>query len=169
MLPQLAVYTQRYHEHFHLLFGFLALLSATAITHVSPLILLLPCLIGAYLPDVDHVLSIFTYGRRSRYSSTLRRHLYRHRFSQYVAYVRCHHKSNFAIYSHNLFSPLICTVLASLFVSSHPFLLALFLSCAYHFLFDILEDMVHFGRLNPNWYFRFSSGATPESAIASPR
>jgi hypothetical protein len=120
-------------------------------------ILLVFSLIGSIIPDVDHLFYLFIYGRQDSYAKTVRQHLSSHQYSQAIDYCRTHHKNNFFILSHNLLTPIFVFLIFFYFVfPDHPILSALSLAILSHFIFDILEDLLVHGHLNPNWFLKFS-------------
>lgn len=113
-------------------------------------------LIGAFLPDLDHLIFIFGYGRRTNYASRLRKFLLDLQFKQLTEFAASNHKLNYGIYSHNIAVPLALLVVFALVKSTHPKLSLLCISLAGHFVYDMLEDLLFLGKLNPNWWFKFS-------------
>jgi hypothetical protein len=158
MIRRLVVqYCQSYHGLIHFLFGLLAivLVPPQVIKDTSFVVLVAVAVVGAFFPDLDHLLFYFTYGRHTHYATKARTLLLRGQWQQYLDFVLTNHKSNHFILSHNLATPVICYGIST--ISTSPLWQVFFLSCTLHFYFDIAEDFLALGRLNPNWYFRFSS------------
>lgn len=145
-----------YHGLIHLLFGLLALFlfSFFGSIPVSGLLFLVATT-GSFFPDLDHFLFYYTYGRHTNYAKTAKNFLHSFQFNQYYHFVLTNHKNNHYILSHNLLAPTLCLILV--FLISQPLLQLFFLSTAFHFIFDVLEDLLVHGHLNPNWYLKFSS------------
>lgn len=147
---------QDYHEYVHLAFSLLALALGTFVFSLEiSWTLLLVAIIAGYLPDVDHLLFMFFYGRHTRYAQNVLAFVKKGNLGQALEYCRVNHKSNNFIISHNLLTPTLTIVLS--IVAANPYLKIFFLSFSFHFIFDILEDFLALGRLNPNWYFKFKS------------
>jgi hypothetical protein len=149
---------ERYHEHFHL--GF-ALLSLLIVVMFFPSLSLLSAtfvaIIGGFVPDSDHLFFIFIYGRHTQYARGVR-HSLSIGLDKAIEYVRQNHKKNNFILSHNLLTVFVSFAFF-VYSLSHDYALAsvFWLSFTNHFIFDIIEDFLALGRLNSNWFLRFSS------------
>ena len=119
---------------------------------------LIAAIIMSYLPDIDHLFYMFMYRRNSEYGKNARRLLLSRRLSDFIEYVRMNHKYNTGIISHNVLSPIIFFALTyvSLFQGNMVWV-AVYLSGTMHFVYDILEDLLYFGKLNGNWFLRFGA------------
>jgi len=148
---------ERYHEYYHLGFGLACfIVVALLFPDVSKVALLIVAVIGSFVPDTDHLFFIFIYGRNTTYAIAVRNFLSKHDIPGATNYVRTNHKSNNFILSHNLLTPLIFFIFYINLVNIGQITFALFcLSFAAHFIFDIIEDLLVFGHLNPNWYLKF--------------
>lgn len=149
---------ERYHEYFHLGFGIFAFgVTICIFPGYSPLSLLIVAAITSYLPDIDHLFFMFIYGRRTSYSQSVRSLLKAKKYHEALEFCRQNHKHNHFILSHNLLTPIISLFLFFYFVMSHhPILSVFFMSWTMHYVFDIVEDFLALGKLNPNWYLKFS-------------
>ena len=149
--------SEKYHGQMHLFFGILAWALSVALFEQADLGLLIAALVGAYLPDIDHLLFMFWYGKDTDYSKGVKKTLFDKGFFECIDHVKKHHKGNTAIKSHNLIVVSLCVFLAWWgWRIQSPLLATLFLSCSGHFIYDILEDLLFFGRLNKNWWLDFS-------------
>jgi hypothetical protein len=151
----LIVICQKYHEYIHLLFGLFAffMLAQTASVQFS-LLGLFMAVLGSYLPDIDHLIFIFGYGRHSEYAKCVVSYLRQRHLSQAIEHCRINHKQNKFILSHNIFSP--CLIFILMLLVANQYLKILLFSMSFHFIFDMLEDILVFGRLNSNWFLKFS-------------
>jgi len=149
---------QNYHEYVHQLFGLFAFTISAALFPDYPVIyLLLVAIVASILPDIDHIFYFYIYGRRQKYATTVRSFVSKRQYHQALEYCRIHHKENYSIISHNLLTPILLIILANYFYHSfQPLFFTFCLSTSFHFVFDILEDLLVHGRLNPNWSFHFS-------------
>ena len=107
---------------------------------------------ASLLPDVDHLIFFFFYGRNDPYSRQVKKLLRDGQVSSLFSYVMKGHKHNTNLWSHNIY-----IVFILLFVSflSYQFDwklgLVLFGAMALHFIFDIVDDFLILHGLNPNW------------------
>ena len=107
---------------------------------------------GSLLPDVDHLIFFFFYGRNDAYSLKAKSLLKHGGLSQLIPFLAREHKHNTNLWSHNVF------VISFLFVSAYASSLydwklglVLFGAMILHYLFDITEDLILLRALNPNW------------------
>lgn len=150
---------EKHHEYFHLGFGILSLLISIIIFPSTNFVMMfLLAVFASFLPDADHLFFIFLYGRQTEYATQVRHHLFSSGLPSAIEYVRQNHKKNNFILSHNILTPLLSFGLFLYFQSNNSAYLSVFwLSFTAHFVFDIIEDYLALGRLNPNWFLRFSS------------
>lgn len=151
--------TEAYHMQMHMLLG---VLCGVIIWHVFPGSSLLRLatigVIGGILPDFDHLLFIFLYGRRTEYAKIIKAFLRKHKIRNTVKFIKSNHKYNTAIYSHNMLSVLMAFMLFYYLynVKDNASMSAFFLSWVIHYVFDIFEDVLFFKKPNPNWWLKFS-------------
>ena len=150
---------ENYHEYFHLGFGLVSLLITYLIFPSSGIILMFfIAVLASFLPDADHLFFIFLYGRNTEYATQVRLNLFKYGLPKAIYYVRQNHKKNNFILSHNILTPLLSLALFFYYVNHSSAYFAVFwLSFTAHFIFDIIEDYLALGGLNPNWFLRFSS------------
>lgn len=112
---------------------------------------------GAVIPDADHLLYIFTYGRKTDYSKVLRSHLKNVKLREFKNFVMDNHKYNTGVYSHNLLTVLIAVIFFCYFAFIQDnYGAAIFtLGMISHYSYDIFEDWLLLGRINPNWFLLF--------------
>ena len=112
-------------------------------------------ILGNTLPDLDHVIYFLTYGKKTEYSTMVKALISNKRLRELKKFLSQNHKYLTGLYSHTLLSPVITSLLSiNFYRKGEPYLLVLFLSFSAHFIYDIIEDFLFFGRLNKNWYFR---------------
>jgi len=113
-------------------------------------------IIGSFLPDVDHILFFYTYGRKSVYSRKVRKLVARHKFRQAGHFCGVNHKHLHGLYSHNFVSVFLVLFIGVTFLRQANWVGAAFwLAMLLHFLYDIFEDFMLKGKLNSNWWLRF--------------
>jgi len=146
--------SERYHHWIHFVFGSVVwIVSWKWGNHAMSFIVVL---IGTYLPDADHLFFIFGYGRKTEYSERIRKCLKDGGVCGFIDYSKKNHKNCTWVISHNLLSLFISSGLTWAFIVSGHFLLGvLFASWSLHYIYDIVEDLLSLGRLNPNWFLRF--------------
>ncbi len=107
---------------------------------------------GSLLPDVDHLIFFFFYGRSDPYSLQVKKFLHEGNFGRLISFVSLSHKKNTNLWSHNVY---IVTVLflGALFSFQFDWKVGIILfgSMFLHFVFDIVDDILLLGGLNPNW------------------
>jgi hypothetical protein len=124
----------------------------------SILKLLVVGIAGNLIPDIDHILYWFFYGKKSDYAKILKSHLKLKEFRMAASFIRNNHKSNTGVYSHNILSLMLSIFLAWYLGESRDRtgFYVFFMSWSSHYLFDMFEDILFFKKLNPNWFMRFN-------------
>ena len=149
--------SEKLHGEIHFLLGIVIAFVVYACFHDNLFDLLVISTIGSFFPDIDHLIYLFFYGKNTDYSIQARGILLSKGFVKYIEYCKENHKNNTGILSHNILTPVISLVLAMyLGFVGNSLLTALFFSITFHFVYDMLEDLLFFGRLNNNWWLRFS-------------
>jgi len=114
-------------------------------------------IIMSVLPDMEHLVFFSTYGRKNPYTIQALEIFKREGFLSVCRFLAGNHKTLTSLYFHNIVTPLFFT-----FVSVYSFYLGAFLLSAAgavlasHYLFDVCEDILMSGKLNPNWFFKFN-------------
>lgn len=150
---------ETYTEIVHILFGVITGIIVYFLFPDSELdFIMLVSVLGAILPDIDHIFSIFIYNRKTDYSKTVRRFLNDKQFRKWAHFTKVNHKNNTGIYSHNIFAMLFVFIIALLFMFRYESASwsAFFLAWFSHYLWDILEDLIFFSKLNSNWTLKFN-------------
>lgn len=107
--------------------------------------------IGSLLPDLDHVVFWFTYGRKTDYSRQVKFYLKTVGLKRAASFCAVNHKSLQGLYSHTWYGVLLVMVGAVGSLKYWPHLSVLFWSMVGHFAFDMVEDVLLLGGLNSNW------------------
>ncbi len=107
---------------------------------------------GSLLPDIEHIVYFFTYGRRDEYTQQLFCLLKSGQWTNAFRYCEKGHKTNTKLRYHNFYTVglliLLCTISLVMDLLSLGLLIGSMVS---HYLFDAAEDVTLMGRLNPNW------------------
>lgn len=109
-------------------------------------------IVGSLLPDADHLIYFLSYGRNDWYTKQIRRFLKDHEWRTLTVFMEVGHKHNTKLSWHNYyFMALLLGV--SLFSSLYEWRVGviLFGAMVIHYLFDIADDWVTLGAINPNW------------------
>lgn len=120
-------------------------------------------MLGSVLPDLDHIIYFFTYGRWDSYNIKLRYLIKSHQWRASWLYMKNGHKKNTSLMTHNVYFMIILlgvAVVASFYAWRVGVIL--FGAMFSHYLFDILDDLVILGHLNPNWKHWGSSWKTKD-------
>lgn len=117
---------------------------------------------GSLLPDLDHLVYFVGYGRRDRYAKTVSEFWYRREWRNLVSYMAAGHKHNTSLAYHNIYTMGILAVFG-LVASMYNWQAGVVLLGAMvgHYLFDIADDIVQLGGINPNWKRWGRPRATP--------
>jgi len=108
--------------------------------------------LGSVLPDADHLLYFWTYGKRDAYTLDVRQFLRNKQWRAVAAYLANGHKFNTNLSLHNYY--FMAGLLALALVSSRIEWQAgviLFGAMLFHYIFDIIDDILMLGSINPNW------------------
>lgn len=152
-------FSERFHGELHLSLGLLVAVVIYYLLGGNLFHLLLVSAVASFLPDIDHLFYLFIYGRKSRYATEAREILIKGGVIKYIEYCKINHKENTEIKSHNLLVVLVLTLVSMLFYAKgEPLWSAFFISNTLHFVFDVFEDLLFFGKLNGNWWLRFGQG-----------
>jgi len=107
---------------------------------------------GSLLPDIDHVNYLFGYGKKDNYTRTIFEMLKKRQWRMLALFIATGHKYNTNLSYHNYYFMGILGALAavaSYFDWQAGFIL--FGAMVGHYLFDVFDDLVILGEINPNW------------------
>jgi len=107
---------------------------------------------GALAPDIDHIFYFFGHGKHDDYTQQIARLLRGRQWRALTVFIETGHKHNTNLSSHNLWIMgifLLISLLSS-FVDWKVGVI-LFGAMLGHYLFDIGDDIVTLGYMNPNW------------------
>ena len=149
----------KYHMLVHV---FLGLLCAYIVMHTFPNAngwrIIWIAILGSVIPDVDHLLFMFIYGRKSEYAKIIRAFVKNKEFRKALSFMKDNHKTNTGLYSHNILALIISIYLAWYLGDSRDRagFYVFFMSWSVQYVFDMFEDLIFLRRFNPNWFMRFN-------------
>ena len=147
-------------ENFHFLFHFLLGMSVYYMfypTVPNKSALFAACFLATFLPDLDHFLYYYLYGRKTEYSKIVKDFLRTKQFKNWAKFCKSNHKNFSGLITHNILTPAISLFLYSFLLDKGRIVSAsFFLAFALHFVFDMFEDLLFFGKLNKNWFLKFN-------------
>lgn len=108
--------------------------------------------LGSLVPDLDHLFYFFGHGRYDFYVQQVKDFLKKRQWRAVMVFIENGHKYNTNLSYHNYYFMailLVCSWLSSLYDWEAG--LILFGAMLIHYLFDVLDDIVQLGTINPNW------------------
>lgn len=140
------------HEFYHILLGLVWAWVLREWWHEFSVRWIWWSIAGSLLPDVDHILYSFLYGRKDMYAREIKSLLFSRQWRDLTTFVETGHKSNTSLATHNIFFVLLLFTLAAIssFVEWRLGVI-LFGAMVIHYLFDIVDDILLLGKPNPNW------------------
>ncbi len=108
--------------------------------------------VGSVLPDIDHFFYFFFHGRNDAYTKQIRAFFHTRQWRNLTVFIESGHKQNTSLSTHNVFIMgifLSFSLMAS--VVDWEAGVILFGAILGHYVFDIADDMMTLGYVNPNW------------------
>lgn len=107
---------------------------------------------ASVLPDIDHILYFYTYGKKDAFSVQTRFYLRHFQIRNLWNLWENGHKYNSGLATHNLFTVggLFVLSIVSYFYEWQT-AVVLFGAMLIHYGFDMVDDLIVLGSLNPNW------------------
>ena len=108
--------------------------------------------VGSLIPDIDHLYYFLGYGRGDSYPQQVLSYIRHGEWRRLFYFLATGHKRNTSLAYHNVY-----TVVILVLISGAASLLdwqagvVFFGAMVSHYLFDIADDIVQLGGLNPNW------------------
>lgn len=108
--------------------------------------------IGSVLPDIEHISYFLGYGKQDAYAKEVLRLIKDHHWRQVFQFIAVGHKHNTSLAYHNLYT-VVGLILFSCIASIIDWQVGvvLFGAMVFHYFFDIADDLIQLGNLNPNW------------------
>jgi len=109
--------------------------------------------IAPLIPDLEHFVFFFTYGRKSNYTQNLLRQLKVDGIVKgFWVYCAKNHKNQNSLYLHDGLIPVLFLIIGLVLLDKDKtYQSALIFSLAFHYIYDIFEDYLMLGGLNNNW------------------
>lgn len=109
--------------------------------------------ISALIPDLEHVVFFFTYGRKTDYTRNLLKQMKKDGVIKgFYWYCAKNHKSQNSLYLHDGLLPVLFLGIGFFLLDGSKIYQAAFVfSLAFHYIYDIFEDYLMIGSLNNNW------------------
>jgi hypothetical protein len=140
------------HYLFHILYGLMWAWFLREIRHEFNTRWIVAAVTGSVIPDLDHMLYFTTYGKRDPYTRSIVKFLKTHQWRVLIRYIETGHKNQVSLTFHNFYSTAVVLGLTILsFVMGWHFWTFLFGAMVTHYVFDVVDDWLQLGRLNPNW------------------
>lgn len=109
-------------------------------------------IVGSELPDLEHGYYWFVKGKSDEYSIQVKEHLRNREWRNLVTFLKENHKYLTTLHLHSLGWVLVLVLLCVVsFFRDREASLVLFGSMLTHYCFDMLDDIIFLGKLNPNW------------------
>lgn len=108
--------------------------------------------VGSVLPDLDHLLYYFGYGKNDAYNKAIADFVKARQWRSLTVFLEYGHKHNTNLSFHNIYIT-VFFLAGSLLASTLNWQtgVVLFGAICSHFIFDMLDDIVQLGNLNDNW------------------
>jgi hypothetical protein len=107
---------------------------------------------GGLLPDIDHVLYYVAYRKRDPYAKLVLQFLKQREWRILAQFIETTHKYNTNLSFHNIYIALLLfSFCAVSYVYDWRVGVVLFGAMVTHYLYDIVDDFLILGYMNPNW------------------
>lgn len=121
---------------------------------------ILAAVICSVLPDVDHLNYFLGYGRQDTYTQQVFALIRKRQWRALFQFIATGHKTNTSLTYHNVYVVGIFLLLALIaMVADWQLGVVMFGAIVSHYLFDMFDDIVQLGGINPNWK-RWGNGRT---------
>lgn len=140
------------HELFHIVLGVSWMLVLNVHWQQMTYMWILLAVIGSLIPDIDHLIYFFTYGKKDQYTKDVFSFIRRKQWRGLVMFLEAGHKHNTNLAFHNIYV-VMALISSTYIVYTHEYRVGTILLGAMvtHFLFDIAEDVILLGSINKNW------------------
>lgn len=107
---------------------------------------------GSLVPDIEHVIYFFVYGRGDEYAHVVKEFLKAREWRALTTFIEQGHKYNTNLSYHNVYFVVLLFILAIVcFVIDWDAWMIVLGAMVIHYLFDIVDDYRLLGYLNSNW------------------
>lgn len=143
---------QTRHEFYHILVGLLWAWYLREVWREFNPRWVAVAIFGSLIPDLDHFVYFLTYGKRDWYTKQVRVFMRAHQWRTLWKFVAQGHKYNTSLATHNYFFMTTLILLSGIsFIYNWKVGVILFGAMVGHYAFDVLDDFVILGYVNPNW------------------
>ncbi|MEK7544457.1 MAG: hypothetical protein AAB557_06390 [Patescibacteria group bacterium] len=140
------------HHAYHLLIGLIWAWILREVWQEFQFRWIILSLFASELPDVDHLLYFLTYGKRDPYSKLVKSLFASHQWRLLWYTIDKGHKYNTNLATHNYFTIIVLSGLSLVaFIFDHQSSVIFLGAMALHYVFDIVDDLLILGSVNPNW------------------
>lgn len=140
------------HAFYHILFGLVWAWMLRELWGQLNIKWVLLAVVGSLLPDAEHFLYFFTYGKKDPYTKLILSFLKNHEWRIFTVMVENGHKFNTNLTFHNVYIVVLLMAAVSVCFLFDWHSWTVFIGAMItHYLFDIIDDIVTLGRVNPNW------------------
>lgn len=140
------------HELYHILLGLVWAWALREMWGEFNIRFIILAVVGSLAPDLDHLVYFWGYGKHDDYTIQIKNLLQSRQWRALTVFIEEGHKKNTNLSSHNLYFMLILLGLglaSSLY--SWEVGVIVFGAMLIHYSFDIGDDMLRLGAVNPNW------------------
>lgn len=140
------------HHFYHILIGVSWAWFLREMWHVFQPRWVLLSIVASELPDIDHLVYFYVYGRKDQYSRVVKQLFASRQWRLLSLTLDQGHKYNTSLATHNYF-----TIIVLLFLSVVSYFyewqsaVVFFGAMVLHYVFDIIDDFLILGYVNPNW------------------
>jgi hypothetical protein len=140
------------HEFYHMLLGLVWAWVLREVWEEFNVRWIMFSVVGSLLPDAEHFLYFATYGRKDTYTRQIGSMLLKRQWRALTVFVERGHKYQTDLSYHNIYTIalLLCLTIVFLVFDWRVWVI-LTGAMIIHYLFDIVDDIVTLGYVNPNW------------------
>lgn len=140
------------HEFYHIVTGLIFAWFLRELWRQFNTTWILLSIFGSLIPDLDHFIYFFTYGKNGWYPRQIRLFFRNHEWRSLWIFVETGHKYNTELITHNYYfmALLFIILILSFFVDSKVGVI-IFGTMLLHYLLDVFDDIVALGHMNANW------------------
>jgi len=140
------------HEFYHVLLGLVWAWFLREIWRQFNIRWITVSVIGSLLPDLDHFFYFFVYGRKDIYAKQIKSFLRGREWRIVWNLLETGHKYQTDLATHNFYFILFLLLLSlASFFYDWKIGVVLFGAMITHYLFDVFDDIMMLGYINPNW------------------
>ncbi len=109
-------------------------------------------ILGSELPDAEHLIYFYLHGRRDVYSVKVKNLIRNRQWRELTLFLKNNHKYLTTLKFHCLQWVFFLTILTGIsFIFDHYATVVMLGAMVTHYVFDIVDDFIFLGKMNPNW------------------